>query len=1147
MSESKLTRMRFSDLETPHFAPITGIQALLRASMSQAQRDRRAGLNTAGFISGYQGSPLGGVDIQATRIKDILREAGVIHLPGLNEIHAANAVWGTQQVPHIKNARYDGIFAMWYGKGPGFDLASDAINHANDAGVSPKGGIVWVVGDDHEAKSSTRRYQTEWLFRHLDMPFLAPNSVQEIHDYMLFGWALSRFCGAGVGIKVTSDICDASASILIDSLAEIAIPELKNIPHLHLDPADKPIDTEKKRMDRLAYACMFANANHLNIFAHEAKDIRFVIVAVGRSYVEVMEALTLLGVDERLRQKLGIAVVKIGMPWPLSANSPTMIRLRGASRILVVEDKANFVQDQLKAILYDQSHGPEILGKELLSSTGTLTATEIAKTIVQVCTMGQKRCEAPTKKWSAFEAMESEARAPPIPALERISYFCSGCPHNASTKVPEGARAYTGIGCHYMVGWMNRNSGDVSQMGGEGVPLLGSSPFTDEQHAFVNMGDGTYDHSGSVAIDALIAGMKKLCTGKGVTVKILFNGVVAMTGGQKTQGGFTVPQITRQLAAKGVETIVVIAEDPRKYGWLRAGFAKGVRVYPKSKEMRIMEDLQKVKGVSILIHDQVCAAHKRREIKRGTMPEPPARVLINPRVCEGCGNCLEKSNCLSVQPLKTWFGTKLQIDQSSCNTSFDCVQGFCPSFVRVTGAKLASRPDIVQRIVNISLDDPALPVLTRVYNIRFVGIGGTGVSTMEGIFVVAAHLDGRNTYGYSGTGLSQKAGPVISDVRIAPCDVPIYSTHIPPGEIDLFIACDLVTATHSASLASLNRGHSQVVVNLHETPTAEFILNPHKVFPKEQMLSALKEAVGADHVYGIDATSYATELFGDSIATNMMLAGYAYQMGLIPLSLKAIIEAIEHGVDVEMNKQAFACGRYAAAFPHEFENLGWKWKKARDAETMMSTLNDLVSQFAAELEAYQNKAYADRYRDLIERVSKIDIRSIAMTIGPLEEAVIRNLFKLMAPKNEMEVARLYTNGEFRRQLDDAFEPGYKIAGVWLAPPFMGTKKRLFGSWIFPILRVLAKLKFLRGTWMDPFGYHPHRKEERALVQWYIDLLLVEFAGGINEANYDLALTIAKIPEEIRGYGHIQEASVAKAKVKANALLKRFREKVTAVA
>jgi indolepyruvate ferredoxin oxidoreductase len=1144
MSEIDIRRFSVPEMPEVRYLPVKGALAL--SFLLQRERDRLAGLRTAGVITGYQGSPLGDFEriYQTLKKLGILDKANIVFHPGLNESQAAGHVGGTQQIHLLSKAIYQGAFGVWYAKGPGLNYASDMISHINAAGMSPFGGCLYIVGDDLAGASSTIIESSEYLFIHMGMPILAPASPQDALDYPLYGIALSRFSGAAVGFKVPTDLAEASSDVIVDPAMKIVIPSMSG-KDVHIRRGSKPGEHEKAKEERLKLAKIFADENDLNRVAHDAPEANLCIAAVGRSYAEVMEALSRLGIDDAKRQKLGIVVCKIGMPWPLSSDSSAMRRIRRSSRVLVVEEKAPIVEDQIKSLFYDDScpHKPLVYGKSRIPGGATLpavgvhTISQIAKAIVMSLCAYQRIDDDLSKVLKELARSDMLARAPAVSDTIRTPHTCSGCPHSRSLKNPEGAEARSGIGCHYMAEWMDpsRRAEFVTSMGGEGSTALVHLLLSDLTHLYQNLGDGTYSHSGSLAVRAAVAWMKQIPE-KGITYMLLYNDAVAMTGGQVVEGGFTVQQIASQLRAEGVEMINVVAEDPKRYG-RRPDFPEGVRVYSRDDLDEVKASMQKVRGVSVLIYDQVCAAEKRRRRKRGTYPQPTDRVFINPRVCEGCGDCSIKSNCPSVVPLSTKFGTKRQIDQSSCNVDYSCMSGFCPSFVKVKGLLPSHSRDRAQSLAKRSVPDPVLPTISEGYNIPLYGIGGTGVATMDAVLGMAAHLCGLHASGLSLTGLSQKGGAVECHVRIS--NERIHSTRIPPGTVDVMIAFDLVTATSPESLASLKLGRSHVVVNLQETPTADFIHDPQKVFPKEKMLAALKSAVGADHVHGIEAGSYATELFGDSIAANMFLVGYAYQLGLIPIRADAIREAIRlNNVSVSMNLDAFACGRYAAAFPSEFESLGWQWKDEFEKNRKPFSIEDGVR----ELTAYQGRAYADRYLELVRDAQALDLHHGRAESPLLTEAVIRYFYKLLAYKDEYEVARLYTDGEFERKLKRVFGDDHGAVSHSLAPPSLGTKKKMFGPWMFTAMRVLAKFKWLRGTWLDPFGYSAHRKEERELIRQY-ESLIAEMGYGLNADNYDLAVQLLSIPEEIRGYGHIKQASIEKAKKKAEGLLRLFCEKV----
>ena len=1155
MSESKPALQQYSVPRVAECKYLQTQEAVIVALLIQSQRDKEAGLTTAGLVSGYRGSPLGGFDTKARRAQKYLNEANIIFRPAINEEQAAGHAWGTQQINLRQKSRYHGVFALWYGKGPGVDRSMDVLRHLVAAGVAPYGGEVFLAGDDPNADSSTITHESELALIHAGIPILVPSSPQEVFDFTLLAIAMSRFSGLPVALKIPTDLAEVSANIVVDPHYKIIIPDMPVMPgdDIYIRRGATPREQEAVKPKRILRAQAFANVNGINKIEHDVPRPRLSIAGVGRSYAEVMEALHLLGIDDARRQKLGIAIARFGAPWPLSAPSSVMTHLARSSAVLVVEGKTGIVEGQIKEALYGTGpsspriFGKTMLGEDSLPTTGVLTHGQIAKAIVRSLVECEIDDEELVRRAEALARIDAAAQSPSVSGIVRTPHYCSGCPHSVSTKNPPGAESWSGIGCHYMAEWMpeERRAESFTNMGLEGSTAVSELLFGNRKHVFQNLGDGTYAHSGSLAIREAVA-QSEAFPGKGITYVILFNSVVAMTGGQEAEGGpITVAQLTQQLRAEGIKTIKVVAEDPKKYGWWRKGFAKGVRVYPRSKLLQVKEDLQKIEGVSVLIYDQVCATEKRRMRKRGTLSDPDVRVIINEDVCEGCGDCSKASNCPSVVPIQTAFGTKRKIDQSSCNRDFSCLEGFCPSFVKVKGAVPANRRSLARELAQRVIPEPVPPILTEVYNIQLEGIGGTGATTIGQILGQAAHLCGLFAYVLALAGLAQKGGSVKIPVRISPTR--IHSTRIPYSEVNTMLGCDLTTVTSPQSLATLNK-KSHVVVNLHKTPTSDFIHNPTLEFPGDKMLAALEKAVGTDHVHAIEATAYATELFGDSIVTNMLLFGYAYQLGLIPFKLEALIDAIKLiSADVDMNLEAFACGRYAAAYPQEFENIGWKWKKKAEEKNIFFTRGGLVHRYASELEAYQSKTYADHYRATIDKVAKIDFRSDEATLGPLLEAAIKNLFKLEAYKDEYEVARLHTDGRLKRQLEREFSE-YGTLTHSLAPPMMGTEKREFGPWIRVVMRhILSKLKFLRGTPLDLFGYSAHRKEERELIVWY-KAILEEICQGLNESNYDSAVALAKLPEEIRGYGHVKQASIEKAKIKerAETLLQRFREKVVKV-
>ncbi len=1124
---------------------LTGIQALVRLPLMQRRRDLAAGLDTAGFISGYRGSPLGGLDQNLWQAKRQLAEHRIRFQPGLNEDLAATAVWGTQQTGLFPGAKHDGVFALWYGKGPGVDRTGDVFKHANAAGTARHGGVLVVAGDDHAAKSSTLPHQSEYAFIDASIPVLNPSGVQDILDLGLFGWALSRFSGCWVGFKAIAETMDNSASVHVDpDRVRIVLPEDFALPPGGLNirwPDHNALETERRlRQWKLPAVHAFARANRLDRVMLDSPRARLGIVAPGKSYLDVRQALADLGIDEAQAAAIGLRLYKVALSWPLE---PEGIRrfAAGLEEILVVEEKRPLVEQQLRDILYDLSARPRVVGKTdergapLLPATGELDPMQVARAIAQrIARFHSSPRIADRLAYAA--ALERQLKSAK-PALERIPYFCSGCPHNSSTRVPEGSHATAGIGCHYMAIWMDRDTATVTQMGGEGAPWIGLSPFTDMPHIFANLGDGTYYHSGILAIRAAVA------AGVTITYKLLYNDAVAMTGGQPIDGQLTVPQITRQLAAEGVGRIVVVSDEPDKYP-SDAGFAAGVDIFHREKLDEVQRGLRETPGVSVLVYDQTCAAEKRRRRKRGRFPDPPKRAFINEQVCEGCGDCSRASNCLSVVPVETEFGRKRAIDQSSCNKDFSCVEGFCPSFVTVHGGSLRKHHAPGDHEEIPPLPEPALPALAEPYDILVAGIGGTGVVTIGALIGMAAHLEGKGCSVLDMTGLAQKGGAVLSHIRVARAPEAIHAARITAGGAQLLLGCDIVVAASPDGLSRLRSGASRAVINHHQTITGAFTRDPDLAFPRSELMRQIAAATGDDKADFIDATRLATALLGDAIATNLFLTGYASQQGLLPVSPAAIERAIElNAVAVEANRRAFRWGRWAALDRAAVERIAAP--TAPQQERLAETLDEIIARRVDFLTRYQDRPYAARYERAVRRVETAERQRTPGAAG-LAEAVARNLFKLMAYKDEYEVARLYTDGGFLRALHRQFEGDFTLE-FHLAPPLFAErdpvtghlKKRRYGPWMLRAFGLLAKLKFLRGTRLDPFGRSDERRGERALIGEY-EALIDELLAGLGRDNHALALELAAIPEQIRGFGHVKEASLAAARAKQAKLIDAFR-------
>ncbi len=1139
---------------------LTGTQALVRLALMQRRRDEQAGLNTAAFISGYRGSPLGAFDLALWRARKFLSDSHIHFQPGVNEDLGATAVWGSQQAGLWPDAKHDGVFAIWYGKGPGVDRSGDVFKHGNFAGSSRHGGVLALAGDDHACKSSTVPHQSEHAFAAAMMPVLNPSNVQEILDLGLYGWAMSRFSGCWVGFKTIAETVDSSASVYVDPhRIEIALPEDFDMPEggLNIRWPDPPMVQEHRLMQDKMYAALaFCRANRLDRVIYDAPKHRFGIVTVGKSYLDVRQALQELGIDETLAREIGLAIYKVAMPWPLEPEGVRAFA-EGLDELIVVEEKRALIENQLKEQLYNwqADKRPVVVGKFdeernwILPSTGELSPAQIAVVIGRRLL---KRMEhAGISERVAFLEEKERQKIAMLPAMQRTPYFCSGCPHNTSTRVPDGSRALAGIGCHYMATWMDRSTETFSQMGGEGAAWIGQAPFTETKHVFANLGDGTYFHSGLLAIRAAVA------AGVNITYKILYNDAVAMTGGQPMDGPLDVPMIARQVAAEGVKKIVVVSDEPEKYSG-ETGLPPDTPIEHRDELDLVQRNLREVSGTTVLIYDQTCAAEKRRRRKRGTMIDPSKRVFINELVCEGCGDCSVQSNCLSVVPAETEFGRKRAIDQSSCNKDFSCVKGFCPSFVTIEGGELRKpdKPDAAAQSADNArfgaLPEPELPALDTPYGVLVTGIGGTGVVTIGALVGMAAHLEGKGCSVLDQAGLAQKGGAVVTHLRIARTPESINAVRIAAGGADLVLGCDLVVAGGTETLPKMRPGVTRAVINTQQTMTSDFTNNPDLPFQRDALLDAIRETAGdPELVETVDATRIATTLMGDSIATNLFVLGYAYQRGLIPVSAESIEEAVAlNGVAIEMNRQAFLWGRRAAYDPEAVAALLAERATPEPAgHTLSQTLDELIDRRTAFLTDYQNTAYAVRYRDLVESARQAEesvTGSSPALDGSLTEAVARYGFKLMAYKDEYEVARLYTDQAFHRQVADRFTGDFKLR-FHLAPPLLAKpdpvtghpRKVTYGTWMRTAFRILARLKGLRGTPLDIFSRTAERRTERRLIAEYFTTV-EELVAGLTVENREIAAAIASIPEHIRGYGHIKEASVATAEARAAALMTAYR-------
>jgi indolepyruvate ferredoxin oxidoreductase len=1130
---------------------LSGIQALVRLPILQYERDKAAGLNTGGFISGYRGSPLGMYDYALWRAKKHLAAHNITFQPGLNEDLAATAVWGSQQVGMFPGANVDGAFGIWYGKGPGVDRSVDALKHANSAGTSRHGGVLAFAGDDHGSQSSTLAHQSEQIFAAALMPVINPANVQDYLDLGLYGFALSRYAGVWVGFKTIAETVESSASIYTDpDRIEIITPDDFEPPPggLHIRWPDAPLAQEARlhgpKMDAVA---AFARANPLDRIVLDSKPARLGIMTTGKAYLDVRQALADLGISDADAEKLGLRIYKVALTWPLEEQGARRFA-DGLQDVLVVEEKRGFIEDQLVRILYNMpaDRRPSVVGKRaengaiLLPSNNELSPTLVARAIVERLRRLGHVDSALDQRLARLESFEALERAPSATKTPRTPYFCSGCPHNTSTKVPDGSRAMAGIGCHGMaLSIPSRRTATISHMGGEGANWIGQAPFTSEQHIFQNLGDGTYTHSGLLAVRAAAA------AGVNITYKILYNDAVAMTGGQPAEGSLTVSQIAHQVMAEGAKKLAIVTDEPEKYP-VRGFFPEGATIHHRRELDEVQKSLRETKGLTVLIYDQTCAAEKRRRRKRGLFPDPQKRVFINDLVCESCGDCSEKSNCVSVRPLETEFGRKRQIDQSNCNKDYSCIEGFCPSFVTVNGGKLRkiekSKANAdADRFAN--LPAPVIRPLTAPYGVLVTGVGGTGVITVGALIAMAAHVEGKGCTTLDFTGLSQKNGAVMSHVRLAPQPEDLAAVRIAPGGADLLLGCDMIVSAQANALSKMERGVTRAVVNADLQPTAGFVLNPELDFGAAMMRKGLRDAIGEENIDFVDAAGMATAVMGDSIAANPFMLGYAWQKGLLPLSHEAIDRAIElNGAAIAMNKEAFQWGRLAAVDPQAV-HAAMRGLEQPDAPT--PTLDERIATRTAFLRDYQDDHWAQRYAAMVRMAGEAEQR-VAPGQSAFKEAVALSLFKLMSYKDEYEVARLYANGDFENKLKRKFDGDYTLT-FHMAPPLFARRdpvtghlqKQEFGPWMLRAFRLLAKFKHLRGGRLDIFGRTEERRMERRLIDDYLNLVR-DLCHDMTRANLRTAVALANVPQMIRGFGHIKEANVKKAKAEEARLLAEFK-------
>ncbi|MEM7075910.1 MAG: indolepyruvate ferredoxin oxidoreductase family protein [Pseudomonadota bacterium] len=1094
---------------------LNGTQALVRLMLMQAARDRAAGLNTAGYVTGYRGSPLGAVDLQMTRATKELAAAGIRFQPGLNEDLAATALWGTQQAELRGEGRYDGVFGLWYGKGPGVDRSGDVMRHANMAGTSPRGGVVMAMGDDHTGESSTVCHQSDWALVDTYMPVLSPAGVQEILDFGLYGFALSRFAGVWCGLKTMKDTIEVTSVVdgRLDRMAftppEFAMPE----GGLNIRLGDHWIAQEARMIDHKRFAAeAFAHANRIDRRVHGRPGARIGFVAAGKNWLDLEHALQLLGIDAHEAERLGVTTYKVAQTFPMDMRG-FRDWAEDLDLIVVVEEKRKLIEVQIKEAIFDDRRGRRVYGwykggygglgsQELFPTRMALDPVMVAEKIGTILVEeGRGTDHVKSVLQRIDEANKSNSIAE---VATRVPYFCSGCPHNRSTTVPEGARAYAGIGCHFMVQWMDRETTGFTHMGAEGANWIGEAPFSRRDHVFQNLGDGTYNHSGILAIRAALA------AGVNITYKILYNDAVAMTGGQGNEGGLTPDRIARELLAMGVTRLAVVFDEKEEP--LRSEFPPGIGWHGRDELPDVQRQMQGVKGVSAIVYVQTCAAEKRRRRKRGRFPDPDTRVFINTDICEGCGDCGVQSNCVSIVPVETELGRKRAIDQSSCNKDYSCIKGFCPSFVTIEGA--TPRRETTGALDLPDLPEPQLPQIDGTWNVVITGVGGTGVVTIGALLAQAAQIDGMGAGMMEMAGLAQKGGAVHIHCRLARSPDDISAIRVATGEAHALIGGDLVVSAGAKTLALTRPGQTGAVVNSHEIITGAFTRDTSFRLPTSEMTDSLTSRLSPD-LQLFDAHALATGTLGDAIFANMIVLGAAWQRGLVPLSRNAIVEAIAlNGAAVGRNVQAFDIGRWAAHDPQAAAR-----RATSNIVDIPDTAEDRIAFRAAHLRAYQSKRLARRYRRLVDSVADVQVR----------DAVAQGYHKVLSYKDEYEVARLLLQS--RDKAEAAFDGDFSLT-FHLAPPVLSRTgpdgrpvKRRFGEWLTRPLRILRRFRILRGTPFDPFGYTAERRMERALIREY-EADMAEVLPRLNEANREAVVALAALPTTVRGFGPVKQVARA---------------------
>lgn len=1127
---------------------LSGTQALVRLPLLQRQLDEAAGLNTAGYISGYRGSPLGGYDGQLAKAGKHLKQHHVQFQPGVNEDLAATAIWGTQQAPSLPGCRYDGIFSIWYGKGPGVDRSGDVFKHGNRLGSARHGGVLLAFGDDHPGKSSTVAHQSEQAIAANGIPVLYPATVQDYLDLGVHGFALSRFSGLWVGFKCVNETVECTATVEVGpqrhsiQLPQIETPDQGRNAKIAFDPA---ADDVRLSRYKIPAAHAYCRANKLDKTTLGSPDARLGIVSAGKSWLDVNSALQLLNIDEEQAEALGVRVYKVAMISPLEPNGISEFA-QGLQELLFVEEKQAFMEPQATHVLYNlpADQRPRIVGKKdesgqiLLPSDVQLEPLRLARLIgarLLRCGVESPELEA---RLSQIDSVLSEADQRMPSNLPRTPYFCSGCPHNTSTKVPEGSLAMSGIGCHTMAAMMNRNTLPPTQMGGEGLNWTGIAPFSDLDHVFQNLGDGTYFHSGLLAVRASVV------AGVNVTYKVLYNDAVAMTGGQQVEGNLTVAEIAQQLRAERVGRIVVVNDGTQPTDYAK-DLPDDVQIRHRDQLDQIQREFRELPGVTAIIYDQTCAAEKRRRRKRGTYPDPEKRMFINHWVCEGCGDCSVKANCVSILPKETEFGRKRQIDQSSCNKDYSCEKGFCPSFITVLGGELRKPAVMDLKLTADDLPPPATSDPQR--DILITGIGGTGVVTVGAVLGMAAHLEGKSASVFDMTGLAQKGGAVLSHLRIGSAATVFRTPRIGLNTADLILGCDLVVAAGQEVLRAANPGTTTAVLNGHLVPTAAFQSQPNLVLSASQQIDVIKAVVGSDHTMTLDAQDLAKTLLGNTIGANMILVGFALQHGLLPVSVEAVERAIKlNAVAVDFNKKALLIGRIAAVSPESLSSDPVHGAIASETPASLDSTTDVRRKFLTD---YQNSLLATRYDNLVAQVAQREAE-VDPDSTVLAQAVARYFFKLLAYKDEYEVARLHSDGRLEQALSETFEGDFRIQ-FSLAPPLLARpdqhtgepRKRSFGPWVLKLFKVLARFRFLRGSVLDPFGYTAERKMERSLITDY-EKMIAELLPALTADNLATAVDLACLPDQIRGYGPVKARSVEAAAKRREELLAAFHAEPT---